>query len=131
MTMHLEGPWLSTTGKKKGKVKYKSSNHAQTAKKLAEEWAQKELEWKKMSPLYGKSTKNVSAPSAQSTTVSQDRNPKSYGKSLNQWITGPVASKPTQKYTGENNMAIVVQHKSCLQPVFNQEAMIDSAKMRR
>ena len=130
MTFHLEGPWLSTTGKKKGKVKHRSSRHAQQARQLAEEWKQKELEWKKMSPLCGK---KISTPATQVSKPITDksRDPSSYGKSLNQWITGPVSSKPTQKYTGESNVAIVVQHKSCLQPVFNQEAMVDSAKMRR
>ena len=32
MTMHLEGPWLSTTGKQKGKRKWASSEQ----KRLAE-----------------------------------------------------------------------------------------------
>ncbi len=32
MTMHLEGPWLSTTGKQRGKRKWASSE----AKKLAQ-----------------------------------------------------------------------------------------------
>lgn len=131
MTMHLEGPWLSTIGKKRGKAKHRSSAHAQNAKRLEEEWKQREQEWKKMSPLYGKSSTRAATPTNTQTTTSLDRNPKSYGKSLNEWITGPVSSKPTQKYTGDSNVAIVVQHKSCLQPVFNQEAMIDSAKMRR
>lgn len=52
-------------------------------------------------------------------------------KSLNSWITGPVSSKPNQQYTGNNVKGIVVQHKSCLQPVFNQQEAIDSARMRR
>ena len=31
MTMHLEGPWLSTTGKKKGKKKFASAElHARS-----------------------------------------------------------------------------------------------------
>ena len=43
-----------------------------------------------------------------------------------------VALKPAPKvYTGTECMGIVVQHKSCLQPVFNKQSAEDSAKMRR
>jgi hypothetical protein len=38
MSMHLEGHWLSTTGKKKGKQKYRSSEHAKKARELDESW---------------------------------------------------------------------------------------------
>ena len=36
-----------------------------------------------------------------------------------------------QEYTGSAVLGIAVQHKSCLQPVFSQEAAVESAKMRR
>ena len=38
MSMHLEGPWLSTTGKKKGKKKFASAEHARKARELEESW---------------------------------------------------------------------------------------------
>ena len=38
MTMHLEGPWLSTTGKKKGKMKFKSSEQKREYERLTAEW---------------------------------------------------------------------------------------------
>jgi len=47
--MHLEGPWLSTTGKKKGKKKFASSAHARKARELAELWEQKQKEWNQLS----------------------------------------------------------------------------------
>jgi hypothetical protein len=34
--MHLEGPWLSTTGKKKGKRKFASADHARKAREQEE-----------------------------------------------------------------------------------------------
>ena len=36
MSMHLVGPWLTTTGKKKGKKKWRSAEH----KRKAEEYEQ-------------------------------------------------------------------------------------------
>ena len=38
MTMHMEGPWLSTTGKKKGKKKFRNADVANRARQNAESW---------------------------------------------------------------------------------------------
>jgi len=37
--MHLEGPWLTTTGKRKGKKKFRNSEEARKAKELEENYA--------------------------------------------------------------------------------------------
>jgi hypothetical protein len=44
---------------------------------------------------------------------------------------GSTALKPAPQYTGEKMLGVAVMHKSCLQPIFNQEAAVDVAKMRR
>lgn len=44
---------------------------------------------------------------------------------------GNAAKKPIPQYTGTKVLGIALQHKSCFQPVFNQQAAIDSANMRR
>ena len=41
MSMHLEGPWLSTTGRKRGKQKFRNADEARKARELAEEWQRK------------------------------------------------------------------------------------------
>ena len=38
MTMHLEGPWLSMSGKKRGKVKFRNAEEARKARELEESW---------------------------------------------------------------------------------------------
>ena len=38
MSMHLCGPALTTTGKKKGKVKFRNAAEAQRARQLDAEW---------------------------------------------------------------------------------------------
>ena len=53
MSMHLEGPWLSTTGKRKGKQKFRSSESARKARELSDLWIQKQKEWQKLSPRFG------------------------------------------------------------------------------
>ena len=36
--MHLEGPWLSTTGKRKGKTKFRNAEEAARYRQLTAEW---------------------------------------------------------------------------------------------
>jgi hypothetical protein len=36
--MHLEGPWLSLNGRKKGKVKFRNAEEAQRARELDASW---------------------------------------------------------------------------------------------
>ena len=45
MSMHLEGPWLSTTGKRKGKQKFASAEHARKARELDESWKELQKRW--------------------------------------------------------------------------------------
>jgi len=44
---------------------------------------------------------------------------------------GDCALKAIPQYTGTEMLGISIIHKSCLQPVFNQQAAIDAASMRR
>jgi len=43
--MHLEGPWLTTTGKKKGKKKFASAEHARKAREQQESWKEFMKRW--------------------------------------------------------------------------------------
>lgn len=60
------------------------------------------------------------------------RNPRStkHIPSLDSGI-GNAVKYPDPVYTGTKVLGIALQHKSCFQPVFNQQAAIDSANMRR
>ena len=40
MSMHLEGPWLNTSGKRKGKPKFRNAEAAAKARRNAESWAE-------------------------------------------------------------------------------------------
>jgi hypothetical protein len=124
--MHLEGPWLSTTGKRKSKVKYKSAE----AKRQAEELAR---EWENIKNKYKSTTTKFSKPTMESTknVANNSKDVEQRPKSLNSWITGAVSSKPSQQYTGSMVKGITVMHKSCLQPVFTEQEAIDAAHMRR
>lgn len=60
MAFHLEGPWLSTTGKLKGKRKWASAEQKRLAEKRQAEWDRKLVEFDKMAPKF--STGPYNAP---------------------------------------------------------------------
>lgn len=129
--MGFAHPSVTTIGKKKGKKKWASAAQKQNALAAESDWNKKQKEWAAMSPLYNK---KIIPKSGDLLNITQNtpRNNKSVGTSLNSWNTGPVnTGKTPQVYTGTEMLGITVLHKSCLQPVFSQEAAIDAASMRR
>jgi hypothetical protein len=140
MSFHLEGPWLSTTGKKKGPKKWASSEAKAHAERLAREWRDREAEWKKLAPKF--SARNNTARSSQPaepkrTTPLTSSGPKippgRETPQINSVDTGWVTcSKPTDKeYTGTKVKGIGTMHKSNAVPIFSDEEAIDISKMRR
>jgi len=129
MSMHLEGPWLSLNGRKKGKVKFRNAEEAQRARELDASWKELlkrqgiELEEKRRSramkaePLVYK----LSAPAGRMTTH--------HIPSVN--TGGNATLAPAKVYTGDQVLGVTVLHKSCLQPVFSKQDAIDAARMRR
>ncbi len=129
MSMHLEGPWLSTTGKRKGKQKFRSSEHAAKARSLDEDWNALMKKWgadqrEKRAARALKAPAYV-PPRATYRGADQPRLP-----SLD--TGGGVAAMPAPKvYTGDKIVGIAAMHKSNLVPVFNEQAAKDISKMRR
>ena len=129
--MHLEGPWLSTTGKKKGKKKFASAEHARKARELDESWKALQKKWaveaedKKRrralsaEPLTGNYSLNI--PADRSTAHLKSRGD----------FTGNATLAPAKVYTGTMVKGIATMHKSNAVPVFSNEEAIDISKMRR
>jgi hypothetical protein len=129
--MHLEGPWLSTTGKRKGKQKFASAEHARKARELDESW--KELQKKWAVEIEDKKRKRAmtAAPlkGNYSLTIPEGRNTTSHLKSVD--TGGNALLKPSPVYTGTKVKGIATMHKSNAVPVFSDEEAIDISKMRR
>jgi hypothetical protein len=129
--MHLEGPWLSTTGKRKGKQKFASAEHARKARALEESW--KELQKKWAVEIEDKKRKRAmtAAPlkGNYSLTIPEGRNTTSHLKSVD--TGGNALLKPSPVYTGTKVKGIATMHKSNAVPVFSDEEAIDISKMRR
>lgn len=130
MTMHLAHPALSMIGRKKGTKKWASAAQKRHHEELEREWKQKTEEFRRMSKPV------VYKPAPRSAEALRPRIPP--GRSTTQHIPsvdsghrGAVSSPQNPQYTGDAVVGIAIMHKSCLQPVFSQEAAIDSARMRR
>jgi hypothetical protein len=129
--MHLEGPWLSTTGKKKGKKKFASAEHARKARELDESWKallkrqgidQEEKKRKRAlsaEPLKGHYS--LAIPADRSTAHLKSRGD----------FTGNATLAPPKVYTGTKVKGIATMHKSNAVPVFSDEEAVDISKMRR
>jgi hypothetical protein len=129
--MHLEGPWLSTTGKKKGKKKFASAEHARKAREQAESWEALQKKWaveaddKKRKRAMGAETLS----SSYSLKIPEGRNTTAHIKSRD--TGGNAVLKPSPVYTGTKVKGIATMHKSNAVPVFSDEEAVDISKMRR
>ena len=132
MSMHLEGPWLSTTGKKKGKQKFASAEHARKAREQEASWKELlkrqgiELEEKKRR----RALSSESLGSTYSLKIPEGRNTTAHIPSRD--TGGGVATLPPAKvYTGTMVRGIATMHKSNAVPVFSDEQAVDISRMRR
>ena len=129
--MHLEGPWLSTTGKPKGKKKFASADHARKARELDESW--KELQKKWAVELDDKKRRRGLAAESLSKSYSlkipEGRNTTAHIKSVD--TGGNAVLKASPIYTGTKVKGIATMHKSNAVPVFSEEEAQDISKMRR
>jgi len=130
MSMHLCGPALTTTGKKKGKIKFRNAAEAQRARELDSAW--KEL--LKRQGVEQEERKRKRAMSAEPLIYKLEtpvgRTNTKHIPSLNTF--GGVATlAPAKVYTGTKVKGIATMHKSNAVPVFSDEEAIDISKMRR
>jgi hypothetical protein len=133
MTMHLEGPWLTTTGKIRSKRrKYASADAARKARDLQAQWEQRQQEWAKLSPRF--STARVK-PSTVAVSLAPKyppgREPQQHIPSLDTGVKGAVTVKATPQYTGTKIRGIGTMHKSNAVPIFSDDEAVAIAHMRR
>ena len=131
MSMHLVGPYLTTTGKKKGKVKWASAEHKRKAEQAEQDWIELQKKWK-IDADQKRKTRGLSAPSLSSSyslKIPEGRDTTSHIKSVD--TGGNATLKPAKVYTGTKVKGIATMHKSNAVPVFSDEEAIEISKMRR
>ena len=131
LSMHLHHPSLSLNGKKKGKQKFASAEHARKARELEESWKEMQKRWG-IEAEDKKRARAMSAPSLSghySLAIPEGRDTTAHLKSLG---TGGNATLAAPKvYTGTKVKGIATMHKSNAVPVFSDEEAIDISRMRR
>jgi len=128
--MHLEGPWLSLNGRKKGKVKFRNAEEARRARELEESW-QKLLQAQGAEAEDRKRSRALKAePLTYKLGAPAGRGDTRHIPSLNSGA-GVATLAPAKVYTGTKVKGIATMHKSNAVPVFSDEEAIDISRMRR
>ena len=129
--MHLEGPWLSTTGKKRGPKKWASAEAKKLAQKRQADWDRKLIEFEKLTPKF--STGPYNAPRKTMSDFLPKTPPGRETPRVESQDTGWVACVKVKdnEYTGTKIKGIGTMHKSNAVPVFSDEEAIEISSMRR
>lgn len=129
MSMHLEGPWLSTTGKKKGKQKFRNAEQARKARELEESWKALQKKWG-LEAEERKRKRGLEAPTMSPVVNKPYRRETPKINSL-PFTGGPCTKAPEKVYTGDKILGIGTMHKSNAVPIFSDQDAKDISKMRR
>jgi len=131
MSFHLEGPWLSTTGKHKTKRKWTSSEAKKLAEQRQADWDRKLVEFDKLAPKF--STGPYNAPRKTMADFMPKTPPGRETPRVKSQDTGWVACVKVKdnEYTGTKVLGISTLHKSNGVPVFSDEEAKDISSMRR
>lgn len=129
MTMHLCGPALTMTGKKKGKHKFRNAEEARRARELDASWKELQKKWdvdadnrrRRRAMAAEPLTYKLSTPAGRTTS-----------RDLPSRVTPGGSTAAVHKvYTGNKVLGIATMHKSNAVPVFAQEEAVEISKMRR
>jgi hypothetical protein len=129
--MHLEGPWLSTTGKKRGPKRWASAEAKKLAQQRQAEWDRKLIEFEKLTPKF--STGPYNAPRKTMSDFMPRTPPGRETATIPSQDTGwvPCVKVHNQEYTGTKIKGIGTMHKSNAVPVFSDDEAKDISSMRR
>jgi len=129
MSMHLEGPWLSTTGKRKVKQKFRSAEQAKQHRQQEKEWVDLKKKWG-AEELERKSKKGLGRPLYQAPKLdfrgSDMLNKPSLGSGV-----GVAVKQDAMAYTGSLIKGVSQMHKSNSVPVIDNTQIEEISKMRR
>lgn len=131
MAFHLEGPWLSTTGKQRGPKKWASSEAKKLAGQRQAEWDRKLVEFDKMAPRFSTGPYNAPKKSIESfmPKTPPGRETPAVPSQDTGWVTCVKVQDP--EYTGTKVKGIGTMHKSNGVPIFSDAEAKDISSMRR
>jgi hypothetical protein len=124
MSMHLEGPWLNTTGKRKAKPKFATADAKRRHEELQANWEQLKAQHQPAKKVFNKSFANSKMPRIVIPRSTE------HIPSLNTGV-GTAVRAPDKVYTGTKVKGIGTMHKSNAVPVFSDEEAVEISTMRR
>lgn len=132
MSMHLVGPYMTTTNYKKRKnVKFKSAEHKRKYEQQQAEW-EALLKKHKIDPTVKAKKSTGALKDNYKLTVPLERDSKQYPSLSSTGVTGGGCARVEPKvYTGDKLLGIATMHKSNMVPVFSAQDAEDISKMRR
>jgi hypothetical protein len=110
--MHLEGPWLSTTGKQKTKRRWASAEQKLQHDELAASWASLKSKYEPRTTI-GPAKKSRGYVPPVNPRVAELR----AAPSVDSGIGGAVTIRQPQQYTGTKIIGIGTMHKSNAVPI--------------
>ena len=129
MSMHLEGPWLSLNGRKKGKTKFRNADEARKARELDTSWKELKKKWDVDAEEKRRKRAMKAEPLVYKLTGVTDRAGTAHIPSVN--TGGNATLAPAKVYTGTKVKGIATMHKSNAVPVFSDEEAVEISRMRR
>lgn len=129
--MHLLPPMYSTTGKRKGKKQWASSEAKKLAAQRRAEWDRKLVQFDKLAPKF--STGPYNAPRKTMSDFMPKTPPGRETPQVTSLDTGWVTCAPVKDttYTGDKMKGVGVMHKSNSVPIFSDQEAKDISSMRR
>lgn len=131
MTMHLAHPGLSTTGKRKGKKKFRNAEEARKARALEESWNDllSRHNVQKQTKKRRQEQQQEFLSTLKSSAYIRDTGPRP--PSLNPADMTPATKAPEKVYTGTKILGIGTMHKSNAVPIFSDDEAKEISSMRR
>ena len=126
MTMHLEGPWLTMTGKRKTKRRWANAEQKRKHEELEASWQAIQAKHSPRTTVKVAARKVYSPPKLSYRGSEDPRLP-----SLDTGVKGAVNVRAPQQYTGTKVKGIGTMHKSNAVPIFTDDEAKDIARMRR
>ena len=129
MSMHLEGPWLSLNGRKKGKTKFRNAEEARRARELDASWKELQAKWELDAEEKRRQRALAAEPLNYKLTTPVGR---TNTHAIPSRVTpGSSTASVSKVYTGTKVKGIATMHKSNAVPVFSDEEAVEISRMRR
>ena len=129
--MHLAHPAMTTTGRKKGRVKFASAEAKRRAAELEQDWAQVKSKWGVEEDNRKRQRAMSAEPLAYTLSAPPGRATSNHIPSRDTGHSGAVKSKDIPQYTGTKMLGIGTLHKSNGVPIFSDQEAKDISSMRR